>query len=212
MINVAMLAPILQTLMTTTAEELAKEAEFFKRNSSKYIPAQFLRAVTFGFLKRRDAPLEALAQPLGVSRQTLDQRLERKATADFCRRCLLEAVGHLVADRPALGPLLRRFHGVYLDDCTSAALPDEAADDFPGAKASMKVLLRWEIQGRPLPERERRAEQYARAALAELKRAAESGYFREPANLPRLDKDSDLDFLRGRDDFKQFHAGLKSVK
>jgi hypothetical protein len=59
-----------------------------------------------------------------------------------------------VAARPALAPLLERFNGVYLDDCTSAALPDEAAEDFPGtgggspdsAPARMKVLTRWEIK------------------------------------------------------------------
>jgi hypothetical protein len=96
-----------------------------------------------------------LAQPLGVSRQALDKRLEKGSTADFCRRCLLEAVEHLVDARPALAPLLGRFNGTYLDDCTSVWLPDQAADDFPGtggsdpghdAKARMKVLLRWEIQ------------------------------------------------------------------
>ena len=61
---------------------------------------------------------------------------------------------HLVDARPALGPLLRRFNGVYLDDCTSAWLPDDAKEDFPGTggsdpnsgQARMKVLVRWEIQ------------------------------------------------------------------
>jgi hypothetical protein len=154
MFSVVLLTPILQTLMTSTPEQLAKEAEFIKKRR-KYTPAQFLQALTFGLLKRRNAPLEDLAQPLGISRQALDKRLEKKATADFCRRCLLEAVKHLVDARPALAPLLSRFNGVYLDDCTSAWLPDDAADDFPGtggsdpahdAKARMKVLLRWEIQ------------------------------------------------------------------
>jgi hypothetical protein len=153
MFNVAMLTPILQTLMTTTADELAKEAEFIRRRG-KYTGAQFLQALTFGLLKRNNAPLEDLAQPLGVSRQALDQRLDQRCTADFCRLCLLDAVGHLVDARPALAPLLGRFNGTYLDDCTSAWLPDDAADDFPGtggshpdaARARMKVLLRWEIQ------------------------------------------------------------------
>lgn len=154
MYSVVMLVPILQALMTIRADQLAKETEFLRRRG-RYTPADFLQALTFGFLKRRAAPLEALAQPLGISRQALDQRLQKPATADFCRRCLLEAVKHLVDARPALAPLLDRFHGVYLDDCTSAWLPDDAADDFPGtggsdpshdAKARMKVLLRWEIQ------------------------------------------------------------------
>jgi hypothetical protein len=154
MFNVALLTPILHTLMTSTADELAKEAHFFQRRG-KYTGADFLQALTFGFLKRRNAPLEALAQPLGISRQALDKRLDKSTTTDFCRLCLLEAVKHLVDASPALAPLLERFNGAYLDDCTSAWLPDEAADDFPGtggsdpehdAKARMKVLLRWEIK------------------------------------------------------------------
>src|SRR5881227_207610 len=152
--SVLVLAPILQALMTTKADQLAKEAKFFQRRG-KYSGADFLQALTFGSLKRNRAPLEALAQPLGISRQALDKRLEKKTTADFCRLCLLEAVKHIVDARPAVAPLLSLFNGTYLDDCTSVWLPDEAADDFPGtggsdpahdAKARMKVLLRWEIQ------------------------------------------------------------------
>lgn len=153
MFNVALLAPLLQTLMTTTAEQLAQQAQLLQRRR-KYTAAQFLQALTFGFLKRANAPLEDLAHPLGISRQALDQRLDQRPTAAFCRLALLQAVQHLVAARPTLAPLLNRFHGVYLDDCTSAGLPDEAAPDFPGtggshpdaARARMKVLLRWEIQ------------------------------------------------------------------
>jgi hypothetical protein len=153
MFKVAMLTPILQTLMTTTADELAEQAEFIRRRG-KYSGAQFLQALTFGFLKRRGAPLEALAQPLGISRQALDKRLDKSTTAAFCRLCLLEAVKHLVDARPALAPLLGRFNGAYLDDCTSAWLPDDAKEDFPGTggsdpnsgQARMKVLVRWEIQ------------------------------------------------------------------
>src|SRR5881227_1456203 len=133
--SVLVLAPILQALMTTKADQLAKEAKFFQRRG-KYSGADFLQALTFGFLKRRGAPLEALAQPLGISRQALDQRLEKRSTAEFCRLCLLEAVKHLVDARPALAPLLSRFNGTYLDDCTSEWLPDDASDDFPGTGGS----------------------------------------------------------------------------
>lgn len=154
MFNVATLTPILQMLFTATAEQLAKEAKLLQRRG-RYTPSNFLQALTFGFLKRRRATLEDLAQPLGISRQALDKRLGKPATADFCRLSLLAAVKHVVAARPALAPLLGRFRGVFLDDCTSSWLPDDAAGDFPGtggsdpahdAKARMKVLLRWEIQ------------------------------------------------------------------
>jgi hypothetical protein len=67
-------------------------------------------------------------------------------------------------------------------------------------------------QGRPLPIRERHTEDYARAAVALLRRAAAAGYFRDPATLAHLDKDSDLASLRDRDDYKAFRAGLKPAK
>jgi Transposase DDE domain len=110
--------------------------------------------MTFGFLKRKRAPLEDLAQPLGVSRQALHKRLDKPKTADFCRRALLHAVQHIVDARAVVRPLLERFAGVYLDDCTSAPLPATAAADFPGTggtpdappDARMKFLVRWEIQ------------------------------------------------------------------
>jgi tetratricopeptide (TPR) repeat protein len=65
---------------------------------------------------------------------------------------------------------------------------------------------------RPLPIREKRAEDYARAAVALLQRAASAGFFRTAANVAHLDKDSDLAFLRGRADYKTFRAGLKPAK
>jgi hypothetical protein len=152
MFNVATLAPVLQTLMTTTADELARQAKFVQRQK-ELTGTDFLQALTFGYLKRRGAPLEDLAQPLGISRQALDQRLDKPAAPDFFKRVLLAAVTHVLDAQPALCPLLDRFEGVYLDDCTSAWLPDDAADDFPGtgstspddAKARMKALVRWEI-------------------------------------------------------------------
>jgi len=153
MFNVATLAPILQTLMTTTANELARQARFVQRQR-ELTGADFLQALTFGYLKRRGAPLEDLAHPLGISKQALDQRLQKPSAPDFFKRVLLAALRFVLDARPALAPLLASFDGVFIDDSTSAWLPDDAAKDFPGtggtspedAKARMKVLLRWEIQ------------------------------------------------------------------
>src|SRR5438876_10099973 len=135
MFNVATLAPILQTLMTTRADELAKQTRFVQRQK-RLTGADFLQALTFGHLKRRRAPLEDLAQPLGVSRQALDQRLDKPSAPAFFTAALLAAVGYVLDARPALCPLLESFQGVYLDDCTQAWLPDGAACDFPGTGGS----------------------------------------------------------------------------
>jgi serine/threonine-protein kinase len=65
---------------------------------------------------------------------------------------------------------------------------------------------------RPLPQREKRAEQYAREAITLLKRAPSAGFFRDPAKVADLDRDDELASLRHRDDYKQFHAGLKASR
>jgi serine/threonine-protein kinase len=66
--------------------------------------------------------------------------------------------------------------------------------------------------GRPLPEREKRSEQYARAAVEMLRRAAAGGYFRGPKRIEDLDRDDDLAFLRGRDDYRALRKALSSRK
>jgi hypothetical protein len=65
---------------------------------------------------------------------------------------------------------------------------------------------------RPLPEREKRAEQYAQKAMVLLKRATSASHFRNPANVAHLDMDADLTFLRDRDEYKTFRASLEAVK
>jgi hypothetical protein len=155
MFNVATLAPVLHLLFTSRANELARAAGFVRRVRC-LTGADFLRALVFGYLKRRTAPLEDLAQPLGISRQALDQRFTEPA-ARFCREALREAVGHVLQAQPQALAVLRPFPAVYLDDCTQLALPAAAAADFPGCgsgrpeagKAGLKVFARWEIrQGR----------------------------------------------------------------
>src|SRR5262249_53910129 len=54
---------------------------------------------------------------------------------------------------------------------------------------------------RPLAERDKRADGYARAALGLLQRAASGGYFRQPANRAQLEHDGILTFLRDRADY-----------
>jgi serine/threonine-protein kinase len=64
----------------------------------------------------------------------------------------------------------------------------------------------------PLPLREKVAEVHAARALVLLATARDAGFFKDPAKVALLDKDGDLDALRGRDDFKRFRAGLKPAR
>ena len=153
MFSVAALAPILQSLFTTRADELARASGFIRRHRS-FTGAEFLQALVLGWHRRPQATLEDLALPLGLSKQALRQRWTASCAA-FCRLALQEAVGHAFAARPEVFALLERFAGVFSDDSTQLWLPDECAADFPGnnaegqgqALARLKALLRWEIQG-----------------------------------------------------------------
>ena len=152
--TVAQLADPLQTVLTTTADEAAAATGFVRRRR-QLTGATFTQALVFGWLDNPQATLEDLAQAAAtvgapVSPQALDQRFNPAAAA--CLRTVLErAVTHVLAARPATVPLLRRFHGVYLLDSTSIALPDL----FPGCggstpdsgRAALKVQVRWEWAG-----------------------------------------------------------------
>ncbi len=61
---------------------------------------------------------------------------------------------------------------------------------------------------RPLAQREKLAEEYARKAVALLHRAAAAGYFASPTNVAHLDKDADLDALHPRTDYAAFRLSL----
>src|SRR5207244_194970 len=65
---------------------------------------------------------------------------------------------------------------------------------------------------RPLPEREKRGEEYAGQAIALLRRAAAAGLFRNSGLLAYLDRDIDLAGLRDRADYRAFRAGLQPEK
>lgn len=153
MLNVATLAPALQAVFTTRADQQARQSGFIRRQRA-FSGAQFLQTLVRGLLLRPDAPLEYFATQLGISRQALQQRWT-PAAATFCRSALLEGVSEALQARPAVLPLLEHFQGVFVDDTTHLRLPAAAADAFPGCgsglpgagKAGMKVWLRWEIQG-----------------------------------------------------------------
>lgn len=153
MSSIAKLALLIDTLFTATAKELGRASGLFVRIRILH-PEDFLKALVLGFLKRKDAPLEDLVQPLEVSRQALHQRLDCPEAPEFCRLALLHAVAQHASGRLPKFALLDRFNGVFLDDCTQAKLPDEAAEDWPGCgsgdgvrgKAALKVFARFEIR------------------------------------------------------------------
>jgi hypothetical protein len=62
----------------------------------------------------------------------------------------------------------------------------------------------------PEPERDKLPDKYAARAVELLAKAGASGHFKDPARVEHLKKDSDLDPLRTREDYKKLLANLES--
>jgi hypothetical protein len=152
------LADTLQTLFTTTADQLARETRFIRRQR-KLSGAAFAQALVFTWLDNPHATLEELALATAaadrppLTPQSLDERFTLPA-AEFCRRLLAEAVGHVIAAQPTALALLRRFTGVYLHDSTCLTLPATLAALWPGCggrgddsacRAALKVQVCYEL-------------------------------------------------------------------
>jgi len=170
MTTVPQLAHTLQTLFTTTAEQLARQTGFVRRTSKLTGPI-FAQTVVFTWLADPQATLEAMAQTaagLGTSitPQGLDERFH-PAAARFLERLLASAMTQLVTADPVTIPLRQRFAGVYVQDRTVIRLPDALEEVWPGcggsadsaSKAAVKFFVRLDLQSGtltrlvPLPAR-----------------------------------------------------------
>jgi hypothetical protein len=155
-VTVRQLAAGLQPLFTTEADRLARETRFVRRERA-VSGASFLQAVVFGWMRDPAATIESLADGAGrdgrrVSPQALDQRLTPAAAA-FLRAVFAAAARRVIRAAPERIPLLRRFTGVFVEDCTVVALPAGLAADFPGCgnatpdqgRAALKLYVRLEL-------------------------------------------------------------------
>jgi hypothetical protein len=157
MTTVPQLARILQTLFTTTADQLARQTGFVRR-TSKLTGAVFAQTVVFTWLADPHATLETMTQAaagLGapITPQALDERFH-PAAACFLERLLASAMTQVVTANPVTIPLLQRFAGVYLQDSTVIRLPDALEGNWPGcggstdsaSKAAIKFFVRLDLQ------------------------------------------------------------------
>jgi hypothetical protein len=150
-------AQTVQSLLTTTADQLARQTGFVQRRRV-LTPAAFARTMSVFLLREPNASLAQLARELDLSASALGQRLSDPSAAAFLHALLRVALAQLAeTPAPRVGiPLLRRFNGVYLTDATSLPLPATLADTFPGfgggthpgdpsAASAAKILLRWRL-------------------------------------------------------------------
>ena len=141
----------LATLLTTTAEALARETGFVKRERG-YSGSHFVQTLVLGWLDNAGATLEDFAEELGVSAAAIHKRMTGHSVA-LMRGLLQQAVAHAVFAEPVSTELTDRFAGIYVEDCTSIKLPASLKDLFPGCgggqrgegAAGIKALLRFEM-------------------------------------------------------------------
>jgi hypothetical protein len=132
------LAQAMRTLLSTTADSLARQTGFVKRQRN-LTGASFARTLVFAWLADPDATCEARSQTaaaacgLDISAQGLEQRLSTEEAAIFLHALLEETLKTLIAADPVAIPILGRFSGVYLYDGTVVSLPDALKEHYwPG--------------------------------------------------------------------------------
>jgi Transposase DDE domain len=149
---------VLQAIFGSDADKLARTSGFIQRERG-FSGSDFVRALVFGWLARPRAAIESLADRLGISGSGLQQRLTKPAS-EFLRQVLMKAVETLLASRPVPIPLLAKFNGVYVEDCTTISLPPELAGEFPGCggsdensgKAALRLFTSYELKSGKLQQ------------------------------------------------------------
>lgn len=142
----------LQAIFGSVSDELGRTSGFIKR-ARAFSGAEFARALVFGWLGRARASVESLADRLGITGSALQQRLTREAS-EFLRLVFAAALSRLLSSRNARIPLLSKFNGVYVEDCSTVSLPAEMADEFRGCggsdeesgKAALRLFTSYELK------------------------------------------------------------------
>ena len=110
----------MQDLFTTTADRIAKETGFIRRQR-QVTGAGFAQALVLGGLGQTEGTRKQLHQSavragMEISLQGLDQRFTLPAVV-FMRRLVEAALSQLLVSE-ASRPVLPQFQGVYVTDCT----------------------------------------------------------------------------------------------
>jgi len=156
MTSVACLAQTLQTLLTTTAEQVATSTGCIRRHR-KLSGTTLAQILVLGWLHQPAATLHQLAQmaaTLGVAitPQGIDQRFTEE-TATFLKQILDVAVTQILASDPVAIPLWRRFPAVMIQDSSIVLLPAPLATTWRGcgsadpqiAAAAIKLQVRLDL-------------------------------------------------------------------
>jgi hypothetical protein len=138
-LTIPRVAHALQTVLTQTADELARSTGFLGRRR-QFTGSGFVQMLVFGLLDDPHASLAQLAQAAAaagvvVRRQSVEERFTPQA-AELLRGVLAAAVQQLLAADPVAIPLLRRFAAVVALDSSTVGLPEALAGTWAGKGSS----------------------------------------------------------------------------
>lgn len=135
MTTVPHVAHAMQKVLTTVADQAARDTHFVQREST-LTGAKLTQTLVFGWLSNPEATLEDLAQTaatvgVSITPQGLDERLSQTA-AECLKQVLDAAIEEVITAQPVAIPLLQRFTGVSIQESTSIARPDALAEVWHG--------------------------------------------------------------------------------
>ena len=157
MASIAAVADSLTLVLETVPNQVARATGCIQRQG-KFTGATLVSTLVLGQLHNPLATLEQLAHTAAatgvqVSAQAIAQRFT-PALAAMLTEVLAVAVGQVVTGAPVAIPLLARFSGVYVQDCSTISLPAVFADAWPGCggsgatgQAALKLGARLDLLG-----------------------------------------------------------------
>ena len=145
----------MREVLQTTADEAARQCGCVRRKR-KLTGSTLVETLVFGWLETPDASYANLAQTahalgIHITRQGIEQRMTPE-TAETLKATLEATAIQVLASQRQKLPLLNEFSGVYVQDSTWIALPDELHSVWKGPrcrtqeqKASLKLQLRFDV-------------------------------------------------------------------
>jgi hypothetical protein len=159
---VGQLAEALQTISGPSLEELGRQTGAIRRRR-KFTGSSLLMTLVLTLLRvPRPKGSDYVTTAAWLGLRLTERAIAKRFTpplARFARAALGRLLGRAFAAAPVAVPLLEKFRGVFVGDGTAVALPDVAADEFPGrggksgsGQATLKVQLRWNLSTGELAE------------------------------------------------------------
>ena len=135
MLSVRTVSRHLHHLLTTPADEAGRATGCIRR-ARRFTGATLCQTLVFGWLATPAATLDQLCQMAAacgvrVRPQSLATRFTEEA-AGMLKQVLDAAIAQVLATERTTLPLLQRFAGVYLQDCTVITLPPTLASVWSG--------------------------------------------------------------------------------